>query len=87
MPDKPVPIVENPEHITVRVVNGHSIHAPVGGLIEMVLITTSVRDFDRQVTHEVAARVRFDLDEAKRLRDSLSQQIAALMVPNDIKPN
>ena len=72
------PLFVDPHNEQVRVVNMVSFHPNIGGLVDLALCTYRVvPDHEGGAKHEaiVAARLRFDLNMAKSLRDGLSQQI------------
>ena len=72
------PLFVDPHNEPVRVVNMLSFHPNIGGLVDLALCTYRVvPDQEGSAKHEaiVAARLRFDLQMARSLRDGLSQQI------------
>lgn len=80
----------DPENIPVRVVNGAPQIGVIGSLIAITLTTDRIGfDANGKVQSEmvVAARLRFDLEMARILRDILNTQIELLTPAPKDKPN
>lgn len=71
----------DPDNVPVRIVNGFCQSGILGGLVSLTLATDRVNaDADGKVKSEmiVAARLRFDVELARALRDFLNTQIELL---------
>lgn len=81
--------IGDPDNIPVRVVNGVPHFGVIGSLIALTLTTARVSFVDGKLEPDlvIAARLRFDLEIAKLLRDNLDSQIRLLTVATDAKAN
>lgn len=80
----------DPNNVPVQTINRISTLDYFGSVIAMTLSTDRVGfDENGNVKPEmiVAARLRFDLEMAKIIRDALDRQIAVLTAPKDVQPN
>lgn len=82
-------IVTDPDNVPVRVINGVKQCGIVGSVIAMTLTTVRFGFDDGQLQPDVvvAARLRFDLEIARSLRDLLDSQIKLLTVVPEAKAN
>jgi hypothetical protein len=79
----------DPDNIPVRVVNAVTAVVVTGGAIHLELATARVKplpDGKIEPDYVVAARLRFNLEMARVLRDTINKQIA-LLTPPDSKAN
>lgn len=86
--DPPRPL--DPENVPVRVVNGIPQFGVIGSLVSLTLTTDRIGfGADGKLKSEmvVAARLRFDLEMARILRDVLNSQIELLSPPTNDKAN
>ncbi len=90
MPNKPVYVVTDPDNVPVKVVNAVAQYGVIGSLVSLTL-TTARSSFspDGKVEPDmvVAARLRFDLEVARILRDRIDAQIKLLTAPPKTKAN
>lgn len=82
-------LISDPDNVPVRVING-SYCTSIGSNISLTLNTLRVAFNDKgevENNRVIAARLRFDLEIAKILRDQLDSVISLLTAPADAKPN
>jgi hypothetical protein len=74
-----VPLFVDPDNVPIRVVNQFSLHGVSGSQLDVTFSTlriTPYSDGNSRRDMVVAARLRFDLEMAKIIRDLLDQHIA-----------
>lgn len=89
MSDHPIQPITDPDNVPVRVVNGMAQIGIIGGLVAITLTTARVgigTDGKPNPDVIIAARLRFDLEMARIIRDKLSEHIA-LLKPPETKAN
>ena len=93
MTDSTVEIIADPDHVPVRHITGVFSNIFNGQTIALNLITDRMavgRDGSGHQDLIIAARLRFDLDVARRIRDQLNAHLSGVTggVPVDMtKPN
>ena len=85
MTDKTVRVTD-PDCIPVRVINRIDTVGHIGGLIDICLSTGRFVEGQKDAEFTVAARLRFDVEMARIIRNALDSQLA-LMAEPDGKPN
>jgi len=90
MTDKSAYPITDPDNVPVRVINGVAQYGVVGSVVSLTL-TTARYSFapDGKIEPDmvIAARLRFDLEVARIIRDRLDAQIEKLTAPPKAKAN
>lgn len=80
----------DPGNVPIQTINGAQMHGFPGSQFAVTLKTLGWRQTpngDYEAVNIIAARLRFDLEMARIIRDQLNEAINVLTAPPDVKPN